>query len=244
MSLERAEALAFKGRLRAARSALAPPEASRPVAGGTWLRAYLAAAAGEFTGAERLARGVLSRRADPATRARAAVTLGSVLRQTGRHAEAREVERRALRTAPGSEHRAHLLIGIAADAVGLGDLRAVDRSLARVSVPPGCWRASIRLQWVRCERELLAGRPRAAAAHARRALAISVRRDARRHEAKSLLFIGASLTDVAASGRAPDRAATEAGRALRKARTVASRIGARPIAEVAGALLGRSVAHR
>jgi hypothetical protein len=229
--------LAFTGKLDAADRALRrrghglnDPEAS-------WLRAYVAAARGEFAAAERLARSVRSSHgADRAVRARAAITLGSVLRQTNRHADARVVDRTALRSARDAATRAHLLIGLAADAVGLGDLAAVDRAIARIGPrPAGGWRVAVRLRWVRCERELLAGRPIAAARHARSAVRRARSAGAIRHEAKSELFLGAALAGLEPASSA---------RALRRARALASRVGARPVADVADALLGRSPARR
>lgn len=207
-----------------------------------WLRAYIAAARGRFSRAERLARRVLTSRPDPETRARAVATLGSVLRQTGRHAEARRIERAALRRAPGGELRAHLMIGLAADAVGLGDLAAVDTTLSRVGRSDGQWRVRVRRRWVRCERELLAGRPLIAARHAREAAAIAAQHRARRHEAKSHLFLGAALLDAAARKDGGRDVRRDAARHLRRAQVIATGIGARPIASVARSLLDSSAA--
>lgn len=244
-SLDRATVLAFAGRLRASTRALdtvpSSPAESR------WLRAYLLAATGEFGRAERAARRALEHAQDPDLGARAAATLGSILRQTERHAQARSIESAALRRAPTRELRTHLLIGLAADAVGLGDLAAVDLALARAGAEGGKgWRIAVRLRWVRCERELLAGRPAAAARWARSALAASEKAGAQRHVAKSLLFLGAASRAEAlgATGASARRARLEAGRALKRARSIATRIGARPIEHVAGDLLGSMGEHR
>lgn len=143
-----------------------------------------------------------------------------------------------MRAAPTAELRAHLAIGLAADAVGLGDRKAVDRALSRVPRVRH-WRVRVRAEWVRCERELLAGRPAPAARHARRALQIASRAGARRHEAKSLLFLGAALRSGALSGSrgATGPARREAEGSLRRASLLARRIGARPVARVAESLL-------
>lgn len=233
-SIERAAGLAFAGRLGAASRILdalhAPDDET------LWLRAYLLTATGSFARAESAARSVLGRTRDPILFARAAITLGSVLRQTDRHGEARPIEATALRATLPKDLRAHLHIGLAADAVGLGRLAAVDRELGRAaSMRSREWRARVRLLWVRCERELLAGRPAHAARHARAALAAAERADARRHVAKSLLFLGAAAA-------ASDPSASD--RALRRARASAARIGARPIERVAGELLGRAASRR
>jgi tetratricopeptide (TPR) repeat protein len=203
-----------------------------------WVRAYVLAAAGDFRRAEALARSLLDVD-DAAVAARAAATLGSVLRQTGRHSEARKIEQSAARRALTAELRSHLRIGLVADAVGLGDLPAVDRALERVGPVRG-WRARVRLEWVRCERELLAGRPAIATVHARRAQRLAAGAHARRHEAKSLLFLGVSLRGEAngLEGAAARAAVREAERSLRRARASAERLGAAPIADVASKLLG------
>ncbi|MGH2727067.1 MAG: hypothetical protein ACRDKS_08835, partial [Actinomycetota bacterium] len=105
-ALERAVALAYGGRLNAASRLLDAQHARGDEV--LWLRAYLRTATGSFARAESAARTVLARTADPRLRARSAITLGSVLRQTGRHAEARRIEAGALRGTLISELRAHL----------------------------------------------------------------------------------------------------------------------------------------
>lgn len=243
MRLDRATALAFSGRLRSATSALDAvdaglPDHERPDA--RWLRAYLLAATGAFSDAETIARELIEH-PDRVVRARATVTLGSVLRQTDRHAEALDIESAALSAPSTADLRKHLLIGSAADSVGLGDLAGVDAALAQVgSELVGGWRAGVRLRWVRCERELLASDPSEAARWARRALALAERAEARRHQAKSLLFLGAALREVVArSGGARAREArVDALASLGAARTIARRIGAEPIATVAHDLFG------
>ena len=227
MSVERATPLAFHGDLDRAREELALARRSDDA---RWLGAYIASARGRFAAAERTLTSLRARSADGEIRAKAAVTLGSVLRQTERHALARLVERDGLTEAPTEELRAHLLIGLAADAVGLGELAEVDAMLKRVgSRPAGGWRASVRMHWVCCERELLAGRPNEACFHARKALETSRGASARRHVAKSQLFLGVALLE---SGRV-----REGRRALTLSRDSAGKIGARPIAAVAERLL-------
>lgn len=193
------------------------------------MRAYIACALGDFARAEALCRS-LARAGDAAVRARAAITLGAVRRQTGRHALGRRADKAALRAAPDAATRAHALIGLAADAVGLWDAAGCADALARAAseAPRGDWRLRVRLEWVRAELALLTGRPRRAAAHARHALDRSRRAAARRHESKSLLFLAAAL-------RTAGDPAWPA--AARRAFAVARGIGARPVAEAAAALL-------
>ena len=239
-AFSRAQRLAFAGRLRECERALDRIARSADPLQVGWLRSYVHAARGDFIAAERGARAVLRRATDPALRARAAVTLGSILRQTDRHSDAASIESAAVRSAPTAVLRAHLLVGLAADAVGKGDRRAVDRALSRASAlrtrDP---RVAIRLRWVRCERELLAGRPARAGRWARAAEALSRRVGARRHVAKSLLFLGAAQLELArrSEGAARVDRSTAARTSLREARDIAARIGARPVARVAGELL-------
>lgn len=222
---------ALAGRLSAAHEAVASDRS----ADARWIRAYVACARGEFARAERLSR-ELARSREPALRARAAITLGSVLRQTGRHAAGRVADERALGAAAavpgrsGAALRAHALVGLAADAVGLGEAARCARLLARAAsaAPRRDWRVAVRLAWVRAEHALLTARPRAAAAHARRALARSREAGAARHEAKSWLFLAAALRDARdPAWRAP----------ARRAATIAARIGARPVEAAARGLL-------
>lgn len=231
MSLERAVSLALAGRLDAALAAI--PRGSGDA--GRWVRAYVAAARGRFTPAAAIAEGLARSAADPSVRVAASVTLGSVLRQTGRHREAVPWDRRALRLARTPSERAHAFVGLAADAVGVGDAERCGARLAEASraAPRDDWRARVRLDWVRTEHALLRGRPRLAAGAASRALDRSRAARARRHEAKSLLFLGVALAE---SGDPRARAL------LARAERLAAAIGARPIAVVArdvGRRLGR-----
>jgi hypothetical protein len=122
-------------------------------------------------------------------------TAGSALRQTSRYREAALHDRRALSLATDASERAHALIGLAADAIGLGHPSLCGRRLAEaVTVAPrDDWRCAVRMDWVRTEHALAIHRPHAAVATARRALRRSFEADALRHVAKSHLFLGAAL---------------------------------------------------
>jgi hypothetical protein len=215
---------------RAARSSARLPDAGSTVHSelsdeyARWLGAYIACARGALSDAVRACRR-LAGSPDPLIRARAAATAGSALRQSRRYGLARQVESAALRTAPPSE-RVHLLIGLAADAVGEGDEAGCARLLRRAvrALPPRAWRARVRLDWVRCEHALLTGDPEGAARFARASLVRSRRAGARRHEAKSLLFLGVSLR---AGGRGGEDAV------LRDAARIAAACGAAELASVA-----------
>jgi hypothetical protein len=169
------------------------------------------------------------------TRAAAPLTLGSVLRQTGKHRAAGPYDRAALAAARTDAERAHALIGLAADAIGLGRAAACARRLAEAAAlaPAGDWRVQVRLDWVRTEHALATRRSRAALAPARRALRCARNEDAVRHVAKSHLFLGVALA-MSGNPRASER---ELNAALRRARAC----GAAPVADVARALLTRGV---
>jgi hypothetical protein len=114
----------------------------------------------------------------------------------------------------------------------MGDRRTAAARLSSASreAPRGDWRLRARTGWVACELALLAGSPERAATHARASLVASRAAGARRHEAKSLLFLGVAL-QAAGDSRFEG--------ALRGARTIAARIGAHPVASVARTALAR-----
>lgn len=228
MTLEGATALAFAGRLREAERVLAVTDApSEQIA---WVRAYLETARGRFARAEARCRSLVEGASSPSVRSRAGITLGSVLRQTARHEQAAAADAEALRVAPSRSLEAHALIGLAADAVGVFDARRCGRRLAQASriAPSRDWRCAVRLDWVRAERALLIGNIADAIRSSRAALKRSRRAGAARHEAKSLLFLGAALRDAGD---------VEAAVSLVEARRIARRIGARPIVDAAEGLL-------
>ncbi|HEV7756760.1 MAG TPA: hypothetical protein VGO94_12980 [Mycobacteriales bacterium] len=178
----------------------------------------------------------------------AASTAASIYRQLGRHADAEELDRRALRHAAqaargelGAEARFDARLGLAADAVGLRRTADAPRLLeeAAAVVPTASWRHRVRLDWVTTEVALLDGDPATAAATARRAVTTSETAQAPRHVAKSLLFLGASLIgELRATGGRADEAAD----ALRRSVALAEGLGALPLLWVARALLGALVA--
>ncbi|MFN2615471.1 MAG: hypothetical protein ABR552_11725 [Actinomycetota bacterium] len=163
-------------------------------------------------------------------RVAACLTLGSALRQLGRHEEAERCDRRAKRFAQDNAQRAHALASLVADVV-LTDARAAAKRLddAR-AVSTRDPRARIRVLWVGAEHALVTRRPDEAATLCRRALAIARASRFKRHEAKTLLFLGAALNDAGAAG--------EAARALTASARIAERIGAQLVAEASASLLG------
>lgn len=216
--------LAFAGDLRGAQAAIA----GRRDREATWLRAYIAAARGALADAERQASALID--GDDEIAVDAALTLGSILRQTGRHAGAAVIDAAAIARAGDEPRRAHALISYAADHVGLGDAAACATHLqAAAALGVRAWRVRVRHAWVRCEHGLMTADPGTAASAASDALACSRRAHARRHEAKSLLFLGVALR------QAGETAAADG--ALRGARDLARTLGARPIERVAASVL-------
>ena len=134
--------------------------------------------------------------------AHAAVALASHRRQQGGHAAARVLDARALALA--STARADegprpdgtdvlgavvdALVGLAADAVGLGDAAGAARLLdaAAARGHPG-WRPAVRAGWVRAELALLTGRAADAVGPADAALTVSRAAGSPRHVVKSRL---------------------------------------------------------
>ncbi|SDD98294.1 hypothetical protein [Actinokineospora iranica] len=192
----------------------------------------------------------LVRGPDAVLAALAAAALASHRRQLGDHAGARSLDGTGLRAladagllnpdgidadhsdragdptaSEGADARAarsDVLLGLAADAVGLGRPDEARRlfGIEATSADAG-WRAVIRRGWVAAEIELSAGRAAAAVAPARAAERAAARSASVRHRAKSALVLGAAL---AAAG---ERAA--ARESITVALAAARRHGLRPL---------------
>lgn len=177
----------------------------------------------------------------------AAATAASVHRQLGRHAAATQRDQHALALALAGEAPAEGLdepafdarLGLAADAVGLGDAaeahRRLDEAAGVAAAHPQWWRQRVRLDWVRAEIALLEGEAAPAVRAAQAALALSERSGAPRHTAKSLLFVGVSLLQ--------DGQLAEGAAALRRAGLLAEGLGALPLVWPSRAMLGALVAE-
>ena len=164
----------------------------------------------------------------------AAATLGSVSRQLGRHAEGRAIDERALELAGDApEARFDAKLGLAADAVGLGEVVHADAALAEaVHLADGrgdWWRQRVRLDWVRAEIALLREHPDEAVSRATSAITLAETSGAPRHVAKGLLFCGVSQV------QAGDL--EEAASSLRRAATLAESLGCVPLVWPARAAL-------
>ncbi|MDT5065310.1 MAG: hypothetical protein QOK02_1465 [Mycobacterium sp.] len=187
------------------------PEATTPLQ--TWQRAVAAGGQGRYAsgfadldavgrtpGAGSLASLALSTRA-------------SFLRQLGRHVDARSLDGRALALAGSdAEARADALIGLAADAVGIGRFGVSARLLQRASevlehAPQR--RLPVRFGWVSAELAMFRGDGAAALGHAERAVELAPSTGSVRHAVKSDVVLAAALCsagDLDASRRVADAA--------------------------------------
>jgi len=169
----------------------------------------------------------------------AAGTLGSVFRQLGRHAQGRQIDQRALELAGDAPEAAFdAVLGLAADAVGLGEVTHADAALAEaVRLADGrgdWWRQRVRLDWVRAEIALLREHADEAVARATSAVTLAEASGAPRHVAKGLLFCGVSQVQAGDYD--------EAASSLRRAATLAESLGCIPLVWPARAVLGALVA--
>lgn len=173
-------------------------------------------------------------------RSLSAAAVATLFRQLGRHADARDWDRAALEIAAGSaDAQFDAWLGLASDAVGLGDSDQAFVAIAQaepiVATRPLWWRQKIRLDWVRAEVSLLRGDTSTARLAGERALDAAESAGAPRHVAKSLLLAGIA----AAQGGQRDAAADLLGRAG----TLAEDLAARPIIWPARAVLGALLAE-
>ena len=188
------------------------------------LRAVAAGGQGRYASAQADLAELLRR--DPPGRwvSLAMSTRASFYRQLGWHERARGWDGRALARA-GSDSQAGVdaLIGLAADALGLGRLAASAALLSRATAlldgagagakaPPD--RLRIRLSWVRAELAMAAGHGDDARDHARRGVELAEQAlpALRRHRVKSDVVLAAALCsagDLAASRAVADSALTD-----------------------------------
>ncbi len=165
----------------------------------------------------------------------AGASLGSIRRQLGRHTEARELDQRGLALTEGTGEAAFAcLLGLAADAVGLGEVAVAHENADQAEAllpdrPTEWWRQRVRLDWVRAEIALLEEDPETAVDAAEAAVERAERSRAPRHVAKSLLFQGVAQIQ---------NGDLEGAAALRRAATLAEGLGALPLVWPSRALLG------
>ncbi|WP_327149723.1 hypothetical protein [Nocardia sp. NBC_01329] len=235
------------------RSAAELPEPSDPLE--MWWRAVALGGAGHYAAGRTALRRLSAATTDPVLLSLAASTRGSLLRQLGWHERAAGYDGQAAALVlpavaaaaarpphPGSEGTvapvgygdrpdavdaaADALIGLAADALGVGrtalSARLLDRCTAlldRAAPDPGGYtalgtgvtqrpRARVRLHWVRAETALADGRGTPALAEADAALTLAEQGPSARHRVKSRLLFAAAAS---ATGQ-PDRARALADR--------------------------------
>lgn len=177
-----------------------------------WLRAVVAGGQGRY-GSALADLAVVARGPRSVVVSLAHSTRASFLRQLGWHDRARGWDGWALAVAGADlEARADALIGLAADALGVGRFAASDRALERAadviteSVPA---RLRVRLAWVSAELAMVRGHGPVAVAHAERAVEEAAALGSARHAVKSQVVQAAALCcagDVDASRRVADAA--------------------------------------
>ena len=214
------------------------------VTAAAWLLGVALAAGGRYGGAFT----VLSPLVDgsgasdaPETRlfgALAAATVASVHRQLGRHPLARDYDERGLALSEGrGEAGFDCLLGLAADAVGVGDAETArgqfTEAAGLLADRDDWWRQRVRLDWVRAEVAMLVGEPEEAGAFAAAAVERAEQARAPRHVAKGLLFQGVAEVQAGAQ---------EAVGTLRRAATLADGLGCLPLVWPARAVLGALLA--
>ena len=163
----------------------------------------------------------------------AAATIASVHRQLGRHAVARDYDERGLALADSGEAGFDARLGLAADAVGLGEEDVAKEHMAEAAAlvegRDDWWRQRVRLDWVRAEVALLEGDAEAAMGAASTAVDRAEGALAPRHVAKGLLFLGVAQVQAGSE---------EAPTTLRRAATLAESLEALPLVWPARAVLG------
>lgn len=162
-----------------------------------WLRAVAAGGQGRY-GSALADLGGIVRAAGPGPLVSLAhSTRASFLRQLGGHRVARGWDGRAWAAAGGDpEAGVDALVGLAADALGLGRLALSARLLERATHlldASGPARLPVRLQWVSAELNMAGGAGAAAVAHAERAVELSGVTGSPRHTVKSAVVLAAAL---------------------------------------------------
>ncbi len=193
-----------------------------------WLASVALGGQGRYAAAATTLRPLINGR-DQVLAALAGATLASHRRQLGGHAAARRLDAAALArlaalgTPPPLDPTSgatpdpydtdlggawsDVLLGLTADAIGMGQLSQARRlhAAARALIDEGRvggWRARVRTGWVATEIELASGRPEAGRADAEHAARLARAAGARRHIVKSDLVLGTTF----AAGGTPEGA--------------------------------------
>lgn len=182
-----------------------------------WLRAVAAGGQGHYSGALTDLDRVQRLAAHGPLASLALSTRASFLRQLGWHDRARSFDGRALMLADGAASpAADALIGLAADALGVGRLAASARALQRAAdhvADSATARLPVRFAWVSAELAMVSGDGASAVVHAERAVALAAALASARHVVKSRVILAAarcSSGDIDASRRQADEALRQA----------------------------------
>lgn len=174
-----------------------------------WLRAVAAGGQGRYGSASADLARLLQRPATARLVSLAHSTRGSFLRQLGWHTVARGWDGRALAMAADDpEAAADALLGLAADALGVGRLAAAATLLRRAEglVAAAPHRLSVRRGWVAAELAMACGDGRTAVRHAEAAVELAgapiVGWSSARHRVKSDVVLAAALCSAGALERA------------------------------------------
>ncbi|AHC24436.1 MULTISPECIES: hypothetical protein [Mycobacteriaceae] len=177
-----------------------------------WLRAVAAGGQGHYGTAFAELDEIIRQRCDGPTTALAYSTRASFLRQLGGHRTARRWDGHALVSAgTDPQARADALVGLAADALGIGRLAAAARLLQRAPGDSGEPRQSVRRHWVSAELAMACADGPAAIGHAEQAVQEADTLGSVRHRAKSQVVLAAALCctgDLNAARRVADAAYT------------------------------------
>lgn len=184
-----------------------------------WLRAVAAGGQGRYASARADLARLRRTQPDGPLASLAHSTYASFLRQLGWHSHARGWDGRAL-TLAGADAEAggDALIGLAADALGVGRFAASARALQRAGdlladAPES--RLAVRLGWVSAELAMARGHGADAVRHAERAVEAAAAFGSTRHAVKSAVVHAAALCsagDLDAARRTADTALAETGR--------------------------------
>ncbi len=166
-----------------------------------WLRAVAAAGQGRYAAAMADLDALDRTKTNPSLTSLAYSTRASLLRQLGGHLVARACDGRAWALADADvDAGADALIGLAADALGVGRFTVSRRLLRRADDLLGDTRGrlAVRHAWVGAELAMVTGDGASAVAEALRAVALAAGLTSSRHAVKSQVVLAAALSSAGA----------------------------------------------
>lgn len=167
-----------------------------------WFRAVALGGAGRYAAAHAELSGTVTSR--PGRLASLALsTRASLVRQLGWHTHARGLDGRALTLAgTDAEARSDALVGLAADALGLGRFPLAHALLERAEPLSALgdvrwpWRLPLRLAWVHAELAMVSGDGERSLRYARTAEQLARDVPSVRHQVKTAMVLAAALSSV------------------------------------------------